>query len=145
MKLKTLPIILGIVAVFIAGCTKNRKTMVSVSNTENNSENNILHGSIITKWDVKVVVNGVDFGIIKAGEITDLIEIKGKNIEFEVFDPQPCFTGGFSSVYYTVPGSTICIRNDDDKAQAFRDSEDQIALFDKEYNLEIGYGAAIPK
>ena len=136
---------LAIFLLLVTSCKKKDRE-VYFDNTKTYIYTDFLVSSANVNWDVKLVINGEDFGIIKAGEIAGPFTFTGTKFKIDSFVPQiTCMESYVSHTYDS--GVTYCISalNDEveDKAQAYRDTSWNIPVFNDEWTWDIGFGHSI--
>ena len=125
-----------ILTLSFAGCEKS-KTKLTITNSTTESAYTWSHGTVDLKWDVHVVVNGVDFGVIKYGESVEM-EIRGKTMLIEKFNLDSCLN---STVYYKTNAGRWCYKNDESKRLLFKETQPKIPSLNGKYSWEMGYGS----
>jgi hypothetical protein len=61
--------------------------MVTIDNSRGLYESNLL-GEFDLHWDVAVIANGVDFGVVKGGTKSAALQVQGSPLELDVFQVQ---------------------------------------------------------
>lgn len=139
---RTLLILTAISGLLLMNGCKKEPTLVYVSNTKG-AVQSTLNGSKPVHWDVHVILNGHDYGIVEEGETAGPFEIKGTKIEIEKFDPDPNCIGDV--LYYRHDNIRWCLSAGEwqTKRDEWRSAKPSIALNKTELTLEIGYGEPV--
>ncbi len=126
--------------------------MVYIKNTKGSMYNDFWVDNKLVNWTVKVVINGVDYGIIREGETIGPIEFTGTKFEVDSFIPQySCYNDIYKDFSYLraewSAGDNYCIHRLNDeveaKAELIREKRWNITYFNDEWQWEIGYGEPV--
>ena len=130
-------LVLAIAAIAFAGCSKKERSIYFTNNKY--STESFIFGSEQVNWSVKVIANGIDFGVLKPGETSEIRTITGSKLEITTFAPvEDCFD---KSVYFKDGNTKVCLRNDTALANKFVKKYD-IALNQTSYTIDVGYGSS---
>jgi len=136
---------LAISLLLVSSCKKKDRE-VYFDNTTTYGYTDLIVSGASVNWDVKLVINGEDFGIIKAGEIAGPFTFNGSKFKIDSFVPQiTCIESYVSHTYDS--GVTYCISalNDEveDKANEYRDASWNIPLMNDEWTWDMGFGHSL--
>ena len=135
-------LILVFTLLLLAACSKKERD-VYIENTTTYIYTDLIVSGAQLNWDVKLVINGEDYGIIKAGETAGPFLFKGTKFKIDSFVPQiSCLEAYLSHTYTTGPTYCISSMNDavDAKAQEYRDAAWNIPVANDEWTWQIGFG-----
>lgn len=129
----------------LTACSKKERE-VYIENTTNYIYTDLIVSGAQLNWNVKLVINGVDYGIIKAGEKAGPFTFKGIKFKIDTFEPQiSCLDAYLSHTYNS--GATYCITSMNDeveaKAQEYRDKKWNVPVANDEWTWQIGFGNVI--
>ena len=143
---------LSIIACLFSMSCKKKTHKVYIKNTKGYMYDDTWVNNQLVNWDVKVVINGIDYGIIREGETIGPIEYTGTKFKIDSFIPQfKCYNQIYDNFSYLRAelgaGDNYCIHrlNDDVEAKAklIREKKWNIPYFNDEWNWEIGFGETI--
>lgn len=131
-------------------CGPAEPAQLTIDNSVGQLESNAL-GTFRLHWDVKVVLNGVDFGVIKGGDKSEVKTIEANTLTFDTFEVQAQSNGkSIYGVKQSDPSGPHFFFDDNDygfaaKAADWKRATVSVALFgNREKTVKIGFGETVP-
>jgi hypothetical protein len=140
LKFPAYLLLLFIFSITLLGCEKTL-VKIRISNTLTYLYNDPVLGPVPVNWDVRVVINNVDYGIVYAGDVTDYVEIRGRSLHVDAFDVQISSSG--KGLFYEMNNGTLWWVSKDYtyKSDAVRGSYVSVPVNRDSWTWEVGFGA----